>query len=237
MTTQSMNHQQALETKAAERYLLREMNADERRAFEEHYLECAECLENVTFGSEFFEAGHAVAVEQRAARQNAPVPTWRERLLPVFSGWLRPVPALAFALLLCLGGLNVYQMAVLHQQKNMIAELKAPKQEFRFTITGEARSESSAQRVIAVRPNTQLSIKVEFAPGEEFMPYRADILAQNDRVKYSLPLMVGPSDDSISFSIPAEALGPGSYSLVIRRQSRSGSSKDLEKHFVLQFVQ
>lgn len=235
MKTQFMNHQQALETMAAERYLLREMKAEERRLFEEHYLECAECLEAVTFGTEFLEAGHEIALEQKHALAPIAVPTWRERLLPVLAGWLRPAPALALALLLCLIGLNLYQLTVLREQNNTIAELKAPRQEFRFTVTGEARGGSSDQKVITVPRNTQLSIRVEFAPGEEYLPYRADILG-NNAVKYSLPLSVGPTDDSVSFSIPAVALGPGNYDLVIRRQSHNGSSKDLEKRFVLQFA-
>lgn len=235
MMTQSMNHQQALETMATERYLLREMTPEERRLFEEHYLECAECLEAVTFGTDFLEAGQEVAREQRHARTTAAVPTWRERLLPVFAGWLRPAPALAFALLLCLLGIG-YQINTIHQQQQTIADLKGLRPEFRLVVAGEARGGPGEARVITVRRNTQLSVKVEFAPGEQFTPYRADILAHGRAVKYSLPLSVGPSDDSVSFSIPAEALGPGTYALVIRRQSRNGNSKDLEKHFVLQFA-
>jgi hypothetical protein len=235
MTTQSMNHQQAVETMAAERYLLREMTADERRLFEEHYLECAECLEAVTFGTDFLEAGHQVAHEAAYQRAAEPVPSWHERLLPVVAGWLRPAPALAFALLLCLIGIG-YQINTIHHQQQTIAELQGLRPEFRFIVTGEARSRSGDQRVITVRRKTQLSVKVEFTPGEEFVPYRADILSPDNAVKYSLPLSVGPTDDSVSFSIPAEALGPGSYALVIRRQSHNGSSKDLEKHFDLQFM-
>lgn len=237
MTTQSMNHQQALETMAAERYLLREMTAEERRLFEEHYLECAECLEAVTFGTDFLEAGREVAHEPspKSLREAEPVPSWHERLLPVVAGWLRPAPALAFALLLCLIGVG-YQINTIHHQQQTIAGLQGLRPEFRFVVTGEARGGSGDQRVITVRRNTQLSVKVEFTPGEEFVPYRADILSQSNAVKYSLPLSVGPTDDSVSFSIPAEALGPGSYALVIRRQSHNGSSKDLEKHFELQLM-
>jgi Putative zinc-finger len=234
MTTHSMNHQQAVETMAAERYLLGEMNAEQRLAFEEHYVECAECLEAVMFGSEFLDAGRQVALEQKSERAAQPVPTWRERLLPVFSGWLRPVPAFAFALLLGLVGLNLYQMNVVKRQNNLIAELKAPRQEFRFVMVGDARSQA-AEKAITVPRNTQLSVKVEFAPGDDFTPYRADLVSGNV-VRYSLPLHVGPNDDSISFSIPAESLGAGSYSLVIRRQNVKGASKDLTRNFVLQFT-
>lgn len=234
MTTQSMNHQQALETMAAERYLLREMTAEERRLFEEHYLECAECLEAVTFGTDFLEAGAEVARE-KSARAASPLPSWRERLLAT---WLRPAPALAFALLLCLVGIG-YQINTIHHQQQTIAELQGLRPEFRLVVRGvarDARVGSADQTVITVRRNTQLSVKAEFMPGGEFIPYRADILSQSNALKYSLPLSVGPNDDSVTFSIPAEALGAGTYTLLIRQQSRNGSSKDLEKRFVLQLT-
>lgn len=231
MTTQSMNHQQALDTMAAERYLLREMTAEERRLFEEHYLECAECLEAVTFGTDFLEAGREVAREQKHARATPPLPSWRERLLAT---WLRPVPALAFALLLCLVGIG-YQINTIHYQQQTIAGLQGLRPEFRFVVRGVARDVRD-QTLITVRRNTQLSVKAEFMPGGEFIPYRADILSQSNEVKYSLPLSVGPNDDSATFSIPAEALGAGTYTLIIRQQSRNGSSKDLEKHFVLRLT-
>lgn len=234
MTTQSMNHQQALETMAAERYLLREMTAEERRLFEEHYLECAECLEAVTFGTDFLEAAGREVREPRYRRAAEPVPTWHERLLPVVAGWLRPAPAFAFALLLCLIGIG-YQINTIHHQQQTIAELQALRPEFQFIVPADARRGTGTPSVITVPRNTQLSVKVEFMPGE-FAPFRADILSQNNAVKYSLPLSVGPNDDSVSFSIPAEALGPGTYALVIRRQSQNGSRKDMEKNFELRFA-
>lgn len=231
MRTHSMNHQQALAEHATERYLLREMNAEERRAFEEHYLDCAECLEAVTFGTEFLDAGREVALENQLEQAVEPVPSWRERFLAV-SRWLRPVPTLAFALLLCFGGIT-YQANTIHNQKEKIASLQELKPEFRFVLTGESRGEA---KIIKVRHSAQLSITVEFTPGSEYTPYRADLLSANNRVRYSMPLSVGPNEDSISFSIPATGLDAGDYSLVVRRENKAGASKDLASKFVLQFA-
>jgi anti-sigma factor RsiW len=41
-----MEHQQAMDTMAIERYLLEEMPQDEREAFEEHFFSCAECAQD-----------------------------------------------------------------------------------------------------------------------------------------------------------------------------------------------
>jgi hypothetical protein len=45
-----MTHQQALDTMAAERYLLDEMTEIEKHAFEEHFFDCDDCTQEVRLG-------------------------------------------------------------------------------------------------------------------------------------------------------------------------------------------
>jgi len=59
-----MTHQQALETMAAERYLLDEMTEVEKHAFEEHFFDCGDCAEEVRLGEQ-------IRVEVRASRGSA----------------------------------------------------------------------------------------------------------------------------------------------------------------------
>jgi hypothetical protein len=69
-----MEHVQAVNTLATERYILDEMTAEERESFEEHYFSCPECAEDVRAGaimrdgarSGLARAGSASAVEHRA---------------------------------------------------------------------------------------------------------------------------------------------------------------------------
>ena len=56
-----MTHQQALDTMAAERYLLDEMTEIEKHAFEEHYFDCDDCAQEVRLGEQ-------IRAEVRAAR-------------------------------------------------------------------------------------------------------------------------------------------------------------------------
>jgi len=88
-----MNHQEAENTKATERYLLREMTNEERMAFEDHYLDCAECLEAVTFGADFLDSGHELA-EEKGVQQSVALP-WYRRTFSALRPMLKPAPAIA----------------------------------------------------------------------------------------------------------------------------------------------
>src|SRR5689334_3126129 len=156
MTSQLMNHDEAVKTLATERYLLREMNDEQRRDFAEHYLGCPECFEAVMFGSDF-------VTEMRNVSLPAPAPSFREKLARFFASLMRPAPALAFAALLALVGLSTYQATVINHQQKLLAIAQAPKQEFRFVIRGQSRSRASAN-VITLKRSDRLTLSIEFDP-------------------------------------------------------------------------
>jgi len=91
-----MDHNQAIENQAVERYLLRTMSEDEQNQFEEHYFCCTECAADVRAATHLQQAGREffiAAAHERPARR---------------SWWSFPVliPSLAsFALL----GVVIYQ--------------------------------------------------------------------------------------------------------------------------------
>jgi hypothetical protein len=78
-----MTHEQAVETMAAERYLLDEMSEIERYRFEEHFFECDECAESMRLGHQLrTDAGDLFSAGVRAP---AAAPTVAARA----SGWSR----------------------------------------------------------------------------------------------------------------------------------------------------
>ena len=90
-----MNHQDAMQAKVIERYLLGELEEAERAAFEEHYFSCAACAEELIAATKFLDNARQPLMEMVPPARTAPVasgPRWWERLLaPV------PKPALAGA--------------------------------------------------------------------------------------------------------------------------------------------
>jgi anti-sigma factor RsiW len=76
-----MNHQQAVQTLASERYLLDEMAELERHAFEEHFFGCAECAADLRAGAVMREGVKAGFIEPpaRAADRTSTVVAFPER--------------------------------------------------------------------------------------------------------------------------------------------------------------
>ena len=94
-----MTHQQAVQSMAAERYLLDEMSELERHRFEEHYFDCVDCAEEVRIGGvvreEVRAAGPSVpAIQPRSLRI---VPARARNLFTVVMPWAAAAALALFA--------------------------------------------------------------------------------------------------------------------------------------------
>jgi hypothetical protein len=56
-----MEHAEAVENQAVERYLLEELTAAEVDSFEEHYFDCAECAEDLRAGAALLDGGRTIS--------------------------------------------------------------------------------------------------------------------------------------------------------------------------------
>jgi len=64
METFAMDHNRAVNSQACVRYLMREMSPTESSSFEEHYIGCAECSDEVRYGFDAVEAMRQVLAEE-----------------------------------------------------------------------------------------------------------------------------------------------------------------------------
>ena len=94
-----MNHNDALQEMATERYLLDELSPELREAFEEHMFECQECAFDVRAGNVFLTEAKVQLPEitAAAAKAKAPNGVTREAKKPWWSLWTGPVFRPAFA--------------------------------------------------------------------------------------------------------------------------------------------
>jgi hypothetical protein len=182
-----MTHEDAIQTYAAERYLLREMTEDEQGIFEEHFFDCADCAADVTDGTRMMIAGRAVVEQERevaeAGTSNViPMPP---RPKPVW--WYRPVAAAASLILPLLGGGVGYQLAM-NQQHQPTELVRVARLE-----TGVSRGGPPAE-IPEVRPGDGL---------------RFDVVPSDDAVRYIAVVSCGgktKSTHGLSREMAAEAV-------------------------------
>lgn len=226
MTSQLMNHEEAINRLAAERYLLGDMEEQERAAFEEHYLNCAKCLEDVTFGDEFMKAAAPVARELALAERSGQA---RERASGGFFSWLRTglkSPAPAWAMVVVLGVVATYQG--LHREKGAYPES-------RLVLTGMAHGASDV-KLVRARQESILSLGVEYARSGEFLSYRAEILSQSGEVKSTVAVADNEAGNMAWIALLAKTLDAGRYSVVIKGKTVDGTEKEVGRGaFELQF--
>jgi hypothetical protein len=216
MSAQMIDHQEAVKSLMAERYLLGELNASEREAYEEHLFSCDTCFEQVKAGTEF--VSH---LRQMGAKEPVAVgqPRWAQSLRSM----LRPAPA--FALAACiLAGTSLYQNMI------TIPMLKGPQVELRFNLTEQNRGKS----VVEAPRNSRIHLAVEFRRTQEFGSYEAQIQTSDGKVKWTVPFL--PSQDMIELSLYAETLKPGKYVLVIWGRDGDSRQELARDPFTMQFT-
>ena len=76
MDGESMRHEFAVSTHAAERYLLNEMSPEERDAFEGHYFSCIDCAEDLQTASRLIESAKSVWREDAESPPKASLFDW-----------------------------------------------------------------------------------------------------------------------------------------------------------------
>lgn len=113
--SEAMEHYEAVEMMASERYLLDELTPELRDAYEEHMFGCTECADDVRFGAAFIDHAKAVLPEMAVAALPTAEPVSVRQ--PVkekrdWFAWLRPAMMVpAFACLLAIVG---YQNLVVY---------------------------------------------------------------------------------------------------------------------------
>jgi anti-sigma factor RsiW len=94
-----MNHQEIEENEIIERYVLHQLAADERRAFQEHYFSCDECFDKAQMKARFIAGvrgeSRSGVLAKSALVTSTPTASWL--------GWLKPAFTLAAVASLVLG--------------------------------------------------------------------------------------------------------------------------------------
>jgi len=212
-----MDHTTVVRTKMTERYLLAELDAEAREAFEEHFFDCPECALDVGAGAQFVAHSKVLLAESSAP---VPVPATPERGHQGWFAWLRPAfAAPALALLLLVAG---YQNLV---------------------TLPRLRSDASQPQVL---PSTSVSVETygggspTVVPGGKglvlfvrtpldglYARYTAELHSPGGKLEGSFAIAATPGQDQWTVVIPSVPREAGIYTLAVHGITAAGESKDL----------
>jgi hypothetical protein len=208
-----MDHTEAVNKQATERYLLGQMSEAESEAFELHLFECSECAQDLEQANLFVENARAVLAEPDPHRESI----WM-RLRRVWSQPLFATPATAALLL---GGITIYQAGV-------IARYSQPQAILAFAVKSAVRGAADEIRVPADARYFALSL--DLPEGRLFSRYRCDLYTTAGSLQFSIESSAPVQGSPLNFLIPVRTLEPGSYMLRVRGVQDSQVSPELAQY-------
>lgn len=208
-----MDHREAIQMGATEKYLLGELRGQEREDFEEHFFSCVECAADVKSGALFVSGA-----KKEFAAQAAPVRVREVAAQPKRAGWfetwLRPqilVPVLAALALLV-----VYQNVVsIPRLMHETATATAPQTLQSFSLVTQ-NSRGAAPLKIQVAPSSPFSLYVDIPPGGSYSSYIFEVNGAYGKAQFSVEIPASQAKDTIQVLIPGSTLKPGDYTAEIR---------------------
>lgn len=214
-----MDHNEAVLHKATERYLLDELDPEQRDQFEEHLFECQECALDVRAGAMFVEqsklalAEHPVPVPVRAIAPAAAEPGW-------FS-WFRPAfAAPVFALLLAVVGYqNLVQVPHLEQALNEPTVLPYGSINVSTRGTVTAQVQGSGEK--------GFDLLVSIPPDATYSDYILELHKPDGSLQCSLKIPASSPDDARLVHFPPSSLVQGTYKLAVSGITAAGQKSSL----------
>jgi len=210
-----MNHREATDLQAAERYLLDQLTPAEQSEFEEHYFGCADCAAEVEAGAVFAANARAV-LSERSGRQ-APVRHW-------WMEWRRPACLLAAAGVLLL--ILVWdEMLRIPGLKRELARLSAPQSYPAFFLRPVARGDDQVLAVSKTAPLVGLTLDVP--PGGTYRSFECEIRGPS-QFSISVPAPASPGTP-LNILVPQSHVRPGPYLLILRGQNDGATATELSR--------
>lgn len=206
-----MNHQEATELAAVEKYLLDELSPAVRDAFEEHFFCCPECSADLRATAAFLEAAKR---ELRGARMIGPA---RVAARNTWFGFLAK-PAFLFSSLASLLVIIAYQNIVVFPPRST-AEAAGPiNPEIMPSLSlvgGNSRS-IAATPTIAVGNARSFIMSVDIPTNGQFASYVCVLKSASGSIHWTLSIPTQLAKDTVYIRVPVTKGLGGDFTLVLR---------------------
>lgn len=227
-----MEHAQIEENNLVDRYVRGTLPVDLRAAFEEHFLDCPDCLEQLKLASSLREGLRLSAAELAASALTLRDAPFGARLRRVFVWRWAPAVAAACLVLAAMPSVVLFRelgsvrseltrdRAALSAARTMIEA--AERAGAAVYILNPVRGEAAPARItVAPTPGwTVLAMESDFT---RFATYRATLRNDRDRTVWQKDRIRPSSPDAIGIVLPPAVLtAPGAYTLVLEGEDGQG---------------
>jgi hypothetical protein len=221
-----MDHLDADNMKAVERYMLGDLAVSEVEEFERHFFDCPQCSEELRALTIFQENARAVFAEQDPAPVPATVPVpksaagWWGGFLPLFGSrqWAMAVGALL------IGIFAGYAVAP-HEGVQAISG---------YPLYAQARGEETV--VSPAAASKFYTLYLDKTWDGEYSSYRAVLLNVSGTKESTVPVNLGAPGEAIQILIRSHELAAGKYVLVMQGTDAAGKDTELARFpFTLRF--
>jgi len=217
-----MNHEQAIQEMATERYLLDELTPELRDAFEEHMFECQECALDVRAGNVFMVEAKAQlpAIAAQAAPQE-PVRTAPAR--PKKPWWsILTMPAFAAPVFAALLGVIAFQ------NLSTIPSLRSEATEPRIIAPSSLHADTRGAEPTVVQADRKqgASVLIDLPQQPGYSSYGIDLYDPQGKRIWT-QTVTAPQAGTLSLSIPGKGLEQGAYTLNLAGISPQGARTEL----------
>jgi hypothetical protein len=214
-----MDHRQATELTAVEKYLLEELTPEVRDEFEEHFFDCQECATDLRATAAFmdaakkeFKANPVPKPSGDAKKKSFLAPFWPSALV-----W----SALAASLLVI-----AYQNMVVYPRfRTEIAELKAPEILPAISLVG-GNSRGGQTPSIATGASQPFLLSLDIPTQDRFSSYTCLLYSPSGTLVWRVEVSVQAARDMVSIRVPSAERLPGEYTLTVQG-NLNGTSADL----------
>ena len=201
-----MDHSEATQLGAVEKYLLGELPAREREEFEEHFFTCVECAGDISAGAVFVDNARQVLGEEPALQtvlKLAPSRSW--------ASWLRP--AWSFALLVLVAVIGYQNLVTIPGLKKTAAQPEA------LTSFSLLTSASRGAGAVVIHPSHDrpFGLYVDIPASQSLAYYTVDVTEGSRRV--AVRVSAEQAKDTVQVLIPSGALDSGHAELIITGQA------------------
>lgn len=220
-----MDHREAVETMASERYLLGELSPELRDAYEEHLFSCTECANDALLGATFVDRAKAILPTMQTSSAPTAIHKRTDTVKRDWFAWLRPailVPA--FACLLCLVGYqNLVTYPALELAANEPQVLPAA-----TVLHGDTRGGLPVVHADLVQGST---IVVELPEGANYAAYRFDFYNSAGKLIWTRTVASSsPAQDTQTIWLPGH-IKQDTYKLALSGVNSTGEVVPVQQHF------